>query len=119
MPFLRYTVTGAAATAAHYLVLIALAEAFAMPPWTAAAAGACVGALVAYGGNRTVTFRSTRSHSSTLPRFFLVAAFNTILSAIVVWSGSALGWHYVVAQILATVLALATGYRLNRAWTFA
>lgn len=119
MPFLRYTVTGAAATAAHYLVLIALAEALAMPPWTAAAAGASVGALVAYGGNRTMTFRSTRSHSSTLPRFLLVAAFNAILSAIVVWSGSALGWQYVVAQILATVLALAAGYRLNRAWTFA
>lgn len=119
MPFLCYTVTGAAATAAHYVVLVTLSEALAVAPWTAAAAGACIGALVSYGGNRTLTFRSRRSHASALPRFLLVAAFNAALSAIVVWAGTTLGWHYIVAQILASALALVAGYRLNRAWTFA
>lgn len=120
LAFLRYALTGAAATAVHYAVLIFLSSVAGVPPWIAAAAGAGCGALLGYGGNRSLTFRSRRAHSSALPRFLLVAALGAASSAIVVWAGTALlGWHYLAAQLGATVGTLAAGFRLNRAWTFA
>ena len=75
MAFLRYTLTGGAATAVHYGVLLLLVEAAHVAAGWAAAFGAVVGAAVAYVGNRRFTFAdSDRAHRQALPRFLTVAA---------------------------------------------
>lgn len=120
MAFFRYTLMGGVATGVHYAVLIALSKSLGVAPWLAAAIGAGCGALVAYAGNRRLTFRSRRRHASALPRFLLVAGLNAALSAGAVWAGTTfLGWHYIAAQLIATALVTLAGYRANHAWTFA
>lgn len=121
MAFARYTFIGGVATAVHYGVLLALVEAAHVAAAWAAAAGAVVGAAVAYLGNLRFTFAdSSARHRDALPRFLTVAAIGAAVSGLVVWLGSTvLGVHYLVAQLIATGLALLLSYRLNQAWSFA
>lgn len=118
--FLRYAIIGGLATAGHYLLLLVLVEtgSFSAPP--AAAMGAVFGALIAYLGNRRYTFSdTTRSHSWALPRFLLVAAIGAAFNAAMVWSGmSLLGLHYMLAQVVATLVAMIGTFMINRSWTF-
>ena len=109
------------ATVVHYVVLLALVELAGMPAPPSAVMGALCGAVAAYGINRAITFTSsTASHQQALPRFMLIAAAGAALNGAMVWGGIHwLGWHYLVAQALATVLVLGLTYRLNRSWTFA
>lgn len=86
---------------------------------TATALGALGGAMVAYLANRRFTFSSVARHRRALPRFFVVAALGAGLNSLIVWVGtSALIWHYLAAQAVATVVILALTYHLNRSWTF-
>lgn len=121
MAFIRYSLTGVAATALHYAVLLALVELLAAPAAPAAGIGALCGAALAYLGNRHFTFQgSAATHQQALPRFLLVALAGAALNSLIVWAGTqALGWHYLAAQALATLVVLALGYQLNRSWTFA
>ncbi len=121
MAFGRYTLTGGAATAVHYAVLFILVEAAHLAAGWAAAIGATVGAFVAYLGNQRFTFTGSRAqHRRALPRFLAVAALGAAVSGFMVWLGSAaLGVHYLLAQVLATIVVLVMTYRLNRAWSFA
>ena len=121
MAFARYTLAGGVATAVHYAVLMALVELAQAPPPLGAAIGALCGAAVAYLGNRHFTFAGTTvAHAHAVPRFLLVAVLGAALNAAIVWVGNTvLGWHYLLAQALATLLVLFLTYRLNRHWTFA
>jgi putative flippase GtrA len=119
--FIRYSLTGAAATALHYTVLLVLVEMRLMPAAPAAGIGALCGAALAYLGNRHFTFRGSGArHRQAVPRFLLVALAGAALNSLIVWAVmQALAWHYLVAQALATLVVLALGYRLNRSWSFA
>ena len=121
MAFVRYSLTGGMATAVHYGVLLILVEVVHIAAGWAAALGAIAGAAVAYLGNRRFTFTgSVARHRQALPRFLTVAALGAAVSGLVVWLGStALGVHYLAAQVVATILVLVLTYRLNRAWSFA
>jgi putative flippase GtrA len=121
MQFFWYTVAGGIATAVHYAVLIALVE---LSGWSAApsaALGALCGAAVSYLVNRRMTFGgSNAGHVQALPRFMAIALLGAALNGALVWLGvQQLGWHYLFAQALATVLVLGLTFRLNRLWTFA
>ncbi len=120
MAFKSYVLVGAAATATHYALLTWLVERLRVEAGWAAAAGAAVGALVAYAGNRAITFAGTAApHARALPRFILVAALGVATSGAVVRLGTQAGLHYLAAQVLATLLVLLLGYRINRRWSFA
>jgi putative flippase GtrA len=41
-----------------------------------------------------------------------------LASAVIVYIGTAAGWHYLAAQGLATLTVLLVGYGVNRRWTF-
>ena len=118
--FLRYSAGGGIATALHYAVLLVAVElAGVAPPWGSALGSVC-GAALAYMWNHRFTFASAARHRDALPRFISVALLGAALNAALVALGSqALGWHYLVAQLLATLLVLLAGYALNRFWTFA
>ena len=119
MAFVRYTLIGGVATAVHYAVLVALVEGFNFSPSLSAMFGATCGALVAYAGNREFTFASDALHRIALPRFLIIAALGAMLSGGMVWIGTVmLAWHYLVAQLLATILIMLLTYQLNRLWTF-
>jgi putative flippase GtrA len=121
MQFFWYIVAGGIATAVHYAVLIALVELSGMAAAPSASIGALCGAAVSYLVNRRITFTgSSSNHSQALPRFMAIALLGALLNGTLVWLGvQQLGWHYLLAQALATVLVLGLTFRLNRIWTFA
>jgi|GEM_PF-439896 len=117
--FFRYGSIGGFATALHYVVLAILVERFYLTPWLAASSGAACGALISYVGNHRFTFGRRARHHIALPRFLLIAAFGTALNGAIVWLEiEFLSYHYLVAQIGATLCVLLITYRLNRTWTF-
>ncbi len=119
MSLLRYIAVGSVATGSHYAVLAGLVELFGLSPTTATFIGACVGAGVAFVGQRAITFASRQRTSVALPRFLTVAAVGAALNSVVVWLGTATGLHYLAAQLIATLLVVLLTYRLNSAWSFA
>lgn len=117
--FASFLIVGVAATACHYVLMILLVEAFAVAPVPASAAGAFLGALVSYGLNRRLTFRSDRKHTIAAPRFFTVAAFSLgINTALMVLLTGSLGLDYLIAQIMTTVLLILITFGANKLWTF-
>jgi putative flippase GtrA len=117
--FLSFTAVGAVGTAAHYATLIALVQVFHAHAVVSSAAGFTVGALVNYSLNYRLTFRSTKLHHDSMPRFFLVAiiglALNTGIMALLT---EAMAVHYLVAQVVATLTVLGWTFTANRLWTF-
>lgn len=119
LSFVRYSLVGSLATLVHYLVLVALIERAGTNAGLSAAVGATCGALAGYAGNRRFTFFSRAPHRQALPRFVLVAAGGAIVNGTIVWTGTELlRLHYLVPQVVATVLILVAGFALNRSWTF-
>jgi putative flippase GtrA len=119
LSLLRYAIVGASATAVQWTALALLVELAGSEPAPASALGALLGAGVGYLGNRGLTFSSTTvAHRVALPRFLIVAAAGALASAVIVYIGTAAGWHYLAAQGLATLTVLLVGYGVNRRWTF-
>jgi putative flippase GtrA len=121
MQFFWYIIAGGIATAVHYAVLIALVEWAGLSAAPSAFIGALTGAVAAYLVNRHITFAgSTARHRQAVPRFMAIALVGAVLNGALVWLGvQQLGWHYLVAQALATVLVMGLTFRFNRLWTFA
>jgi putative flippase GtrA len=114
-----FTAAGAVGTAAHYLVLVGLVQGSKIDPVLASSAGFLTGAVINYILNYHFTFRSTKSHRVAMPRFFAVAAIGMVLNSVIMAALTrALGWHYLVAQVISTGLVLLWNFAGNRLWTF-
>ena len=117
--FLRYLAVGAVATAVHYAVLIGLVEAGHVAPRFAAAAGAWIGAQVAFAGNARFTFGHQAGGLPAWWRFQVTALAGAAISFAVVAVGVRFGVYYLLAQLLATAIAVFATYEINRRWSFA
>ena len=117
--FLRYATVGAVATAVHYAILAACVEAALLPPPWAAALGAWVGAQVVFAGNAWFTFAGVPVTFTAWLRFQIVAVLAAVISFGVVAAGVRAGLHYLLAQAIATLVALFVSYEVNRRWSFA
>lgn len=117
--FTSFLIVGIVATACHYVMLIVLVEAFNVNAVSASAAGALLGAIVSYGLNRQLTFRSSRKHRIAAPRFFAVASFSLIANtALMALLTNIFGLWYMIAQIITTALLIVITYGANKLWTF-
>jgi putative flippase GtrA len=116
--FVRFLMVGGACTAFHYLVLIGLVHlGWAAVP--ASSLGFSLSAVLNYALNRRLTFRSDAAHRRAVPRFALVALSGLALNAALLGLlHDGLGWHYLLAQVFATVGTLVWNFTLNRVWTF-
>jgi putative flippase GtrA len=117
--FLQYAAVGAVATAAHYAILVGLVEAGLLAPQRAAALGAWVGAQVAFAGNAAFTFRGAGASVLSWLRFQVTAVVGAGLSFALVALGVGAGLHYLLAQIVATLINLLVTFEINRRWSFA
>ena len=115
---LRYTLVGAIATAAQYALLALCVEAGAWPAWLASGFGAVIGAQVAYFGNRWFTFAYRGGFGASWLRFQTTAAFGALLGMLVVGIAVHFGWHYLAAQVAATLSMLLLTFAINRVWAF-
>ena len=116
--FFRYTAIGAGATAVHYAALTALVEWAHWPAWMASGLGACIGAQMAFLGNRKFTFGHQGDAGSAWLKFMGTAGLGALLGMAIVALGVAAGAHYLIAQAVATLCSLLLTYAVNRRWTF-
>ena len=116
--FVRYAVVGAAATAVHYAVLAGVVELLGWRAWVGSGIGATVGAQVAYAGNRLYTFGHAGPIGASWVRFQLTALAGAMQGMAIVALAVHSGWHYLAAQVAATLAGLVVTYAANRRWTF-
>lgn len=117
--FGRFLFVGGFATAVHYVILIFLVNGWGADAVAGSTAGFIVSATFNYLLNRRFTFNSEREHSTAFPRFIAVALGGLAINATVVWLlGSVAGFHYLFAQVVATLMALSWNFVCNRIWTF-
>jgi putative flippase GtrA len=116
--FIRYAVVGVFATAAQYCLLIVCVEFGGWQAFVASGFGAVVGAQVAYAGNRWFTFDHRGELLSSWLRFQATAMVGVLLGMALVGVAVHLGLHYLIAQVIATLLSMAITFAINRAWTF-
>ena len=117
--FLKFAHSGAIGTLGHYAVLWWAVDGVGLDPVAGSALGALVGAGINYLLNYHWTFISQLPHSRTLPRFLAIAgvsfALNTWLMALLV---SRTSLHYLVAQVVVTMICMAINYLASRFWAF-
>ncbi len=117
--FLKFFCVGAVATSVQYLALVILVNISDIKPVFASAVGYGLGACVGYWLNYRFTFGSQRAHAATFARFAAVAVSGLILNSVIMaFTNEVLEFHYLVAQMTATVLVLGWNFFANRLWTF-
>lgn len=116
----RFLLVGVAATALQYLVYGVLLHLVPWPAVVASAIGYGAGSVLSYLLNYHVTFGSSRSHASAVPRFYTMVAVAFFLNAAIV--GLLVDWMGLNAwlgQVIATVACLAWNFAVSRRWVFA
>lgn len=115
----RFLMVGGLATVVHYAVLVLLVRAFSVEPVLASGSGFVISAALNYWLSHRYTFRSTRGHTTALPRFAMVATAGLAINQVVLGALVSLtAAHYLVAQVLATACVMAWNFVLGRMWTF-
>lgn len=117
--FLIFVLVGVAAAVAHYGVLIALVEAWAVSPVSATLVGYVAGGVVSYVLNRRHTYRSDRPHEEAGWRFAVVAGVGFLLTLLFMYVlHDRLGLYYLLAQVLTTGVVLVWSFLAHKLWTF-
>ncbi len=118
--FLRFLLVGGTATVLQYLILVLLVELGAWPATPSSAAAYALAAALNYWLNYHWTFASRRAHGIAARRFAGVAAVGLGLNSVIMFClVDRLAWHYVLAQVIATITVLLWNFLAHRAWTFA
>lgn len=117
--FSKFAIVGAVATSVHYVVLILLVQALDLNPVHASATGFVCGAFVGYVLNYRVTFRSSKRHWETIPKFFLAALSGLVINTLIMMAlTGGMNVHYLMSQVVATGMVLMWNFSVNRWWTF-
>ena len=117
--FSRFLLVGGFSTLLQYLILAFLVHTAGTDPVVASSIGYALSALVSYDLNYRLTFRSRVPYFGGIARFALVHAMGLLLNGTIMATGTqALGLHYLVAQVAATVVVLFWNFFANRRWTF-
>jgi len=116
--FSRFLLVGGFCTLLQYGLLVVLVRGAHLEPTLASSIGYALSSAVNYLLSHSFTFRSTSSHRRSLPRFLAIGALGLGLNALVVFTATMLGMHYLLAQVLATATTLAWNFLANLRWTF-
>lgn len=118
--FIIFSMMGAVGTGGHYLTLILLVELMKFNPTFATTAGFIVGALINYVLNYHITFQSNKPHREALVKFLLIAAIGAVINTFIMYLGtSLLQYHYLLVQVIATLIVLLWNFTINKIWVFA
>lgn len=117
--FFRFALVGVIGTSAHYIVLIVLVSGLKVHPVIGSTAGFIVGLVINYALNKAFTFSSSRAHKEAFWRFATVAIIGIIInSTAMAMLTMVLDIHYLLAQVMATILALSWNFLGSRYWVF-
>lgn len=116
----RFLLVGGACTLLQYLVLIAGVEVLHADAVVASAAGFLGSAAANYLLNRGYTWSSKVPHAVAVRRFVTVLLAGLLLNVLGMrLLHGYLQWHYVLSQVLTTMLTMTWNFAGHRHWTFA
>jgi putative flippase GtrA len=117
--FFRFLMVGAMGTSAHFAVLIILVSGLGINPVIGSTAGFITGMIINYLLNRRFTFFSKRAHKEAFWRFVTVAFIGMCInsSAMALFT-MGMNIHYLLAQAMATIMALTWNFLGSRHWVF-
>lgn len=117
--FVKYGVSGGSAVLVHFLVLTALVELTGLDATIATGIGFLVGCVVNYSIQHKWVFAASGNHRQFVLRYTGVTAATFFLN-LAIFHGlhALLGWWYVIAQAVATVLVFLVNFEINRRFTF-
>lgn len=115
--FMRFSFAGGIATLVQFSLLYLFVEFRLLDKISASALSFVISAVCNYLMNYHMTFASTKSHLTTLPKFVGVAAFGLLLN-VSLFSMFLLLVHYLVAQMFATLITLCTNFILHKYWIY-
>lgn len=115
----KYLSVSVIGTVSHYGLMMILIRGFSVSVLAASTVGAITGALIIYLLNYFHTFCSRKSHLESVSKFFMVAVLGLGMNGVVLKATLVhLGWHYLMAQCLATTTVFGFSFIINRTWTF-
>jgi putative flippase GtrA len=112
--FSSFLVVGIATTAVHYGVLIGLVEAWAINPVWATTAGFVTAALLSYLLNRRYTFDELPEFGPGLLKYYAAMSGGLVLNAGTMALLTAWGFYYLLAQVIASIVALVWNFLAAR-----
>ena len=119
LKFSSFAMVGGLCTLLQYMILHLLVTSAAMNPTLASSIGFVTSAALNYALNYHWTFRSTRSHATSFPRFAVVAFMGLLLNALIMLIGTGpLSLNYLIAQLGATAIVLFWNFMVNLKWSF-
>ncbi len=116
--FARFAMVGGIATLIQYVVLLALVQLAKLDPVWASAVGYALSAVFNYLMNYIYTFDSKAAHGPAAMKFAIIAGLGLLLNSLVMSLLISSGSHYLVAQVVATIVVLLWNFFGSRFWTF-
>lgn len=115
----KYLISGGAAATVQYATLISLVEVFKAEPFIASFIALTVATFVNYPLQYYWTFTNFVPHRLAFPKYILVTSIAFSINLFCFWVLQELvGIHYIIAQIIATSIALAINFVVNQRYTF-
>lgn len=116
--FAKFALSGAAGTSLHYSVFLFLVTVLNIPSGASAFVGAACGACAVYVLNRRFTFGSSVAHAKALPRFAAMSLVGAAMNGAIVGWLSHVGVHFLLAQIIATLIVLFVNFVVSKKWIY-
>ena len=125
--FALFVGIGGISSLIQFLLLIIFIETKLLTEVSVSAAGYVLSSLFNYWANYHFTFKSSRSHSETFPRFVIAVCIglfcNTVLFAAFLWlfdNYLPIPWveNYLVAQFIATGITVFINFAVQKIWIY-
>jgi putative flippase GtrA len=118
--FTRYGLSGGAAVATLFLVLLFLVELLGVPSTVASALAFACAVPVNYGLQHRFVFNRSSGHALYFPRYLPTTALTVGLNTAVFWVLThELGVVYVASQVITIAIIVPVNFAINRSFTFA
>jgi putative flippase GtrA len=118
--FARYGLSGSAAVATLFLVLVVLVEALGVPSAVASALAFACAVPVNYALQHRFVFDRPSAHALYFPRYLATTALTVGLNTAVFWAlTQKLGVVYVTSQAITLGAVVPVSFLINRHFTFA
>jgi len=115
----RYLVVGGASFVIDFGLLAVLFQVLHWPLWLATGTAFLTSFVFSYLMQRAFSFGSESPHASTLVKYLILLAFNTLATIGIVALVDLTGWGWGAGKISATVITTAWNYFAYRYWVFA
>lgn len=117
--FLKFSGIGGGSTGIQYVMLIVMVQRFHVAAILASCIAFVTSTVMSYILNRRYTFKTDRSHSSTLWQYFAIYLVGCGINASVMWVGMHVFLlYYLIAQVLASMTVVSWTYNSCRLWAF-